>query len=199
METKKISIPCKFTLMIAAAMGLTGFFMLTAGIVTGVLIYTGLGVGLMVGAFIIGLLHGSLYAGDEGLVFEMPFRAKQVIPYDEIEWVDLDVKKGSRSRSSSFVALIYTMKIITASDTISIERSGGTTEAMSPMYDLQFKDRMLMDSPFNEFDRVIKEKKGLKYVSPMEKVLGSSVGKVGSAADMAMAMQMLEGIRNKKK
>ncbi len=161
MKNNRLVIPCPFTSAIGIAMAGTGGFMMLAGYHFSNLLYVGLGLGLIIGGIIIAMLKGSVTVADEGLIFEMPFRFPQTIPYDEVDWVNVDVEaEHSLRRSSMGRALIYKLTIVTRQGNIVATKQSGYVFNTMPLHDVYGKNKVLLNSPFSDIERSIRERKG---------------------------------------
>ena len=160
---KRVKVGCPF---VQAAGGLVigvGVLLGAVGKVRDERLQFGLGVGLIIGGLIFVLfLDGCCAAEDEGLVIEMPFRPKRVIPYDEIEWVSLDVKSGGRrSKFGRDISLIHIIKIFTRGETLVFKQHHGWADSREALMDPQKKDFLMLGSPFAEIEKIIKKNKGM--------------------------------------
>lgn len=160
---KKVRVSCPFVQAVGGIVIATGLMLGAVGKVRNELLEFGLGVGLVIGGMIFILfLDGFCSAEDEGLTIEMPFRKPRFIPYDEIEWVSLDVKSGGRrSKCSSAVNLIHIIKIVTRDETLTFRRQHGWADSRSMLSDPRQRGFLTMNSPFAEIERTIKRNKGM--------------------------------------
>ena len=162
----KVNVPCKFIQMLGMGISVIGLFSGAYGMVYEVPIFYAIGIvftimGIFVGVF----FTGSCTAEDDGIAIRMPFREMQMIPYDDIDWVSLDVRRGTSTKGSPYYSLIYKIKIVTRTDTLILETSHGRTSTPSDLYDVKRKEFILMNSPFKDIERIIKQKKGMDLTS----------------------------------
>ena len=171
MQNKKIKIPDKFYTLLGAGIILIGLLLGAYGIMYDVRFAFALGAGALFFGIFVSLLTGHMCAEDDGLSIKMPGKEKKLIPYDEIEWVYADLRLGSRGRNSNIRTLIYSIKIVTASENFLFETNGDIVPLSENLTDPKRREFLLMASPYRELEKIIKEKKGMYVESDAERIL----------------------------
>lgn len=170
-QFKKISIPCKFYSLLGAGLIVIGVLLCVYGSIYDARFALALGISTGLFGIFVACIHGYCCTEDEGIAVKMPGKEKRIIYYDDINWVYLDVSAGSRSSHSLSRPLIYTIKIITDTETFNFKLSHGKTSSSDELFDARRKEFLLMQSPFREMEKMIKEKKGMIVEPDIERLL----------------------------
>ena len=171
MQIKKFKIPDKFYSLLGAGIIVISLLLGAYGIMYEARFVFALGAGAMVFGIFVSLLTGNMCVEDDGLLIKMPGKENRLIPYDEIEWVYTDLRVGPSARNSGIRPLIYSIKIVTASESFFFETSRDFVPASETFIEPKRREFLLMASPYRELEKTIKEKKGIYVESDAERLL----------------------------
>lgn len=108
-------------------------------------------------AFLTNMMPGSCKADEESVTIKKIF-GSQKLRYEDIEWVYTDLKKGTTTRGSSTISVIYELNIVAKQGTISCRGEHGRIPHSGMLFDTQYRQHLLDDSPFGALERYIKER-----------------------------------------
>ncbi len=158
MQTKKIRIDCPFVQTWGTLAVVAGLLPGAIGKVYHNTALLAVGVGLVIlGLLSMTFINGSCFADDKGVVFNMPLRDRQFIPYGDIDWAYLDVESGGKTKGSSSVSLVHKLNIVTKyGGTVTFKTRHGHADTVMRLYDPKQKEYLLIGSPFAPIEKQIK-------------------------------------------